>query len=90
MLSACFDAMEIEAIINEAADEADDFLSGMDSVAEARAMIKEHLQDHHPELEADEIDEVTSGVLSVLREEGSFDHGAGVGDTWDDAEAREQ
>ena len=69
--------MSLHAIIDEIADQADDFLGGTTARNEARAGISELLNADYPQLTPAEKTEVTTGVMAILEEEGFFEGVAG-------------
>jgi hypothetical protein len=73
--------MDLKAIINAVADEADDFLVGISSKSEARTAILAYLSDNYPDLNPGDSARVTSGLLSILDNEGFFD-ARGPRDVW--------
>lgn len=64
--------MELDAIIDAAANEADEFLVGISTMTEARPAIRDYLAKKHSNLAPGEIQRVTAGVLAILEEEGFF------------------
>ncbi len=80
---ACTLPMNIQEIINTVADDADDFLSGVSSMTEARPAIREYLKSSYPKLSTEEGVRVVAGILAILGEEGFFE-GSGKGDSWAD------
>lgn len=78
--------MNVQAIINTTADDADEFLAGISTMTEARAAIREHLKARHPELTPDESTRATAGILAILEEEGFFDGTAGA-ESFDDGDS---
>jgi hypothetical protein len=66
-------AMNMERIIDEAADEADEVLNGIRVAKEARPVIQEWISERHPELNGGDRTKVAAGVLSILQREGFFD-----------------
>jgi hypothetical protein len=73
--------MDLEAIINAAADDADGFLAGVGSMTEARPAIRDYLKENYPKLGPVEVQRVTAGLLALLDDEGFFE-AAGGGDAW--------
>lgn len=73
--------MDLKAIINAVADEADDLLAGVPKKADARVIILDYLADNHPDLSPGDSARVTSGVLALLDQEGFFEISAGS-DAW--------
>ncbi|RME67707.1 MAG: hypothetical protein D6781_12645 [Verrucomicrobia bacterium] len=65
--------MDLETIINEAADNADDFLSEVSRTGEARPVIRQFLKERHPELSEEEIAAATARIIDVLAAEDFFD-----------------
>ena len=68
--------MNLHAIIDEVADEADDFLAGASNRSEARAGIAELLTADYPQLSSADRTKVVEGVMAILEAEDFF---AGVG-----------
>jgi len=64
--------MNLERIINEAADEADEVLAGIRVPKEARPAIQEWIAARHPELSPPAQAKVSTGVLTILQNEGFF------------------
>lgn len=73
--------MNLQAIIDAAADDADDFLSGVTSMTEARPAIRDYLEQNHPDLAAADVQRVIAGVLAILDDEGFFGITGGT-DSW--------
>ncbi|MFT3870911.1 MAG: hypothetical protein QM715_20855 [Nibricoccus sp.] len=71
--------MTLSDIINDIADQADDFLDGVTKRTDARAAISEQLTIKYPKLAGPERTKVTDGVLALLDEEGFFELGSGSG-----------
>ena len=69
--------MKLQAIISAAADEADGFLGGVTSPAEARPLIVEWLTDNQPGLTAPDRQKVVQDLLALLEREGFFETKAG-------------
>jgi len=68
--------MTLSDIINDIADQADDFLDGVTKRDEARAAISEQITISYPKLNGAERTKVTEGVLAILNEEGFFELGS--------------
>lgn len=64
--------MNLHAIIERVADEADDFLAGASNRSEARAGIAELLNADYPHLAPADRVQVTNGVMKILEEEDFF------------------
>lgn len=64
--------MNLNAIMDEVADAADDFLAGASNRSEARAGIAELLNADYPQLSAVEKNRVVEGVMAILEEEDFF------------------
>ena len=64
--------MDLDAIINEVADEADDVLSGISVRKDARTTLSEHIQANHAELPPDDRLIVVRGVMAILDKEDFF------------------
>lgn len=79
--------MTLSDIINDIADQADDFLEGVSKRPEARAAISEQLTIKYPKLTGLERTKVTDGVLAILDEEGFFELGSSSDSSEDDAES---
>ncbi|HEY0944523.1 MAG TPA: hypothetical protein VGD81_04620 [Opitutaceae bacterium] len=77
--------MNLRVIIDEIADQADDFLAGAANQAEARAGISELINADYSDLPPGDRQKVADGVMNILNEEGFFENEHGAG--WDDAEA---
>jgi hypothetical protein len=77
-------AMNVQDIINAAADDADDFLAGVSSMTEARPAIREYLKAHNHKLTPTDEARVIAGLLAILEEEGFFEAAAGA-EEMDDA-----
>ncbi len=82
--------MNLTPIIDEIADQADDFLEGVVSLDQARAAISEMVTMHHPGFAPTDRLAVIEGVMSVLQEEGFFEWGAVGGDLDDDGVTAEE
>ena len=78
--------MNVQDIINAAADDADDFLAGISSMTEARPAIREYLQSNYPGLPAPDQERIVAGVLAILEEE-EFFQAAGRNEAFGDAGA---
>jgi len=65
--------MEMESIVSEICDQADDFLAGVTKREEARAGIAEWLTIHHGHLAPAEKQKVIVGAMIVLERENFFD-----------------
>lgn len=65
--------MDLRAIIEQIASEADDFLAGASDRAQARAGIAELLNMDFFELSPTDRQQVTDGVMAILEEEEFFD-----------------
>jgi len=79
--------MNLSAIINDIADQADDFLDGVTTRADAKAAISEQLTIKYPTLAGPERTKVIDGVLAVLNEEGFFELGSSSDSGSGDSEA---
>lgn len=75
--------MDLDAIISAAADDADQFLAGAASMAEARPAIRDYLQENFPDLGPADVHRVVAGLFALLDDEGFFAISTG-GDTWAD------
>lgn len=65
--------MNLEQIINEAADVADEVLTGVRVAKEARPVLQDWIADRHPELSLADRTKVAAGVFSILQREGFFE-----------------
>lgn len=65
--------MNLKAIIDEIADQADDFLEGVSSLEQARAAISEMVSMLDVKLSAEDRTAVIDGVMAVLKTEGFFE-----------------
>ncbi len=77
-------SINVQAVINAAADEADNLLEGVANAAEAKPLLREWLADNHPSIPKAERDKIVVGVIGLLEREGFFGS-SGHGDSWDDA-----
>lgn len=82
-------ASDLRPIIDEIADQADDFLADALDRAQAKAGIAELLTMDYPSLDANERAAVIAGVMKVLEEEDFFGIEF-VGDPFKDNEDREE
>jgi hypothetical protein len=73
---AQFSAMSLKPVIDDIADQADDFLDGVTTRADARAAISEQITIMYPTLTGSERAKVIEGVILVLEDEGFFDLGS--------------
>jgi hypothetical protein len=71
--------MNLSALIDQIAAQADEFLEGFSGRADARAGIQELLTAQHHTLSEEERRHVTDGVMSILEDEGFFDKTPGGG-----------
>ncbi len=62
----------VHAVINAAADEADNLLEGVTKPAEARPLLLEWLAENHSGLDPAQRETVTAEVLALLEKEGFF------------------
>ena len=69
--------MDIQSIVNELCDQADDFLAGVSRRDEAKAGIAEMLTIHHVKLPPADKKTVIEQVMRVLDNEGFFQASAG-------------
>lgn len=69
--------MELNGIVSEICDEADDFLAGVTRRDEAKAGIAELLTMRHAELNSSDRKAVTEQSMRILEQEGFFDRDAG-------------
>ncbi|HZZ56220.1 MAG TPA: hypothetical protein VFE31_00220 [Opitutaceae bacterium] len=65
--------MNLQAIINHIADQADEFLDGVADRAQARAGIEEVITADYPSLPPEERAAVVAGVMRILDQEGFLD-----------------
>ncbi|PTX91011.1 hypothetical protein [Opitutus sp. ER46] len=63
---------DLRPIIEDIADQADDFLAEVSDRAQARAGISEVITMDYPDLSPDDRTEVIAGVMKVLEEEDFF------------------
>ena len=70
--------MSLKPVIDDIADQADDFLEGVTTPADARSAISEQLTIKYPSLSSPERARVIDGVLMLLISEGFFDFGVGT------------
>ena len=68
--------MSLKPVIDDIADQADDFLDGVTTRADARAAISEQITIMYPTLTGSERAKVIEGVILVLEDEGFFDLGS--------------
>lgn len=66
--------MDLNSIVDDIADRADDFLEGATSREQAQAGVSEMITVNYPELDGADRAEVIKGVMAILEEEGFFDH----------------
>lgn len=66
--------MNLKPIIDRIADQADDFLDGVQSREQARAGISEMVTLYSASFPAEQRGQVIDGVMRVLENEGFFDH----------------
>ena len=64
--------MDLDAFINEVADQSDDILSGISVRKDARTALSEHIQANHAELPPDDRLIVVRGVMEILDKEDFF------------------
>ncbi len=69
--------MELNAVIAQICDEADDFLAGVTKRAEAKAGIAEFLTMHHGHLAPADRQAATEQAMGILEREGFFERDAG-------------
>lgn len=69
--------MNIQFLITQIADQADDFLEGATSVDQARAGVSEMVTMHASQLGSSERTAVVNGVMSLLIKEGFFERTPG-------------
>lgn len=69
--------MELDGIVTEICDQADDFLAGVTRREEAKAGIAELLTMHHAELNPADRKAVTEQTMRILEQEGFFNRDAG-------------
>ncbi len=77
--------MNLRAVMDEIASQADDFLAGAANRKEARAGIDELINADYPQLSPAERQQVAAGVMGILEDEGFFEAG-GAGGSEDDAD----
>lgn len=66
-------AVDLQRIIDDIADQADEFLATASNRAQARAGIEELLTAEHSALAAGERAQVVAGVMAILENEGFFE-----------------
>jgi hypothetical protein len=71
------DDMELDGIVSEICDEADDFLAGVTRRDEAKAGISEFLTIRHSALSPLDRKAITEESMRILEQEGFFDRDAG-------------
>jgi hypothetical protein len=81
-------AADLRPIIDEIADQADDFLAGARDRAQARAGISELITMDYPDLTPPDRTAVITGVMRVLEDEDFFG-GEFVGDPFSDDEDKD-
>jgi hypothetical protein len=69
--------MELDGIITEICDHADDFLAGVTRRDEAKAGIAELLTIYHGDLAPADREVITEQTMRILEREGFFDRDAG-------------
>jgi hypothetical protein len=69
--------MELNGIIAEICDQADDFLAGVTRREEAKAGIAELLTIHHADLTPADRKAITEQSMQILEREGFFERDAG-------------
>lgn len=62
----------VQAVIDSVADEADELLQGVNTVAEAKPLLLEWLADHHPALPMEGRRQVAQSVIAILEAEEFF------------------
>ncbi len=77
--------MNLSALIDQIASQADDFLDGFTGRADARAGIQELLTAEHNSLSVEERKHVTDGVMTILEDEGFFSATPGSGENATDS-----
>lgn len=65
--------MNLKAVINEIADQADDFLEGVTSIEQARAAVSEMISMQPERFSPEDRAAVIDGVMALLKKEGFFD-----------------
>jgi hypothetical protein len=64
--------MDLDAITNEVADQADEILSGISDRKDARTTLSEHIQANHSEMPPDDRLIVVRGIMAILDKEDFF------------------
>ncbi|PTY04690.1 hypothetical protein DB347_18435 [Opitutaceae bacterium EW11] len=82
--------MHPKSIIDQLANQADEFLEGVTSREQARAAISEMITLHHATLSGRDRTAVIDGVMAVLEEEGFFEASHGEGAESDGGEESEE
>ena len=68
--------MNLKIIIDDIADQADDFLEGVSSLDQARAAISEMVSMQDVKVSPTDRSAVIEGVMAVLKKEGFFEWGS--------------
>jgi hypothetical protein len=71
--------MNLQAMINDVADQADDLLADCANAEEARPQIMAYLRKSHPGISAADAKAAIAGVLRILGNEGFFEGARGGG-----------
>ena len=75
--------MDLNPLIAETADQADDLLAGCTAPSEANILLLDHLAATHPNLPAPVRQKIATQVIAILQNEDFFEGGPGGAD-WDD------
>ena len=78
--------MELRAIMDELANDADEYFGACSTPRECREAVAELLANRHPGLSEKDRTQVIAGVLEILAEEDFFSGGAGSG-VWTEPDA---
>ena len=81
--------MSLKPIIEDIADQADDFLDGVTTRSDARAAISEQITIKYRTLSGIDRAKVIDGVMTILDAEGFFDYGAINADSDQDNDSEE-
>ena len=75
--------MDLDAIIDDIADRADDFLEGFSNRKDAQAGVREMITVEYPTLAPADREKVADGVMRILEKEGFFERTSANG-AWGD------
>jgi len=77
---------DLQPLISDIANQADELLEGCTNPSEAQSVILEHLTAKHRALSIPDRRKIAEQVIALLKNEGFFD-GASSGDSWDSDDA---